>query len=435
LRVGIIGECPYAPSSYGKVVLWLSKGLMDMGFDVSVYCPSAPSVFTFARFMEFRHACETPEVCLDLPKPVRVWNERWACTGQDDADIYVIYGSPYGEVEGKWISRCSSVSRPVAGYFVTESDIVPSILAKWLLHVDAVGFPTVAVGDAFMLDEEVSKHHFEYVVVPHGLPDYYFESDRERILSIGMERLRGDGERLRPLLEARSRGRLVGFVAKDHPRKDVSALLLAFLRLLRTNGDARLYLSLIKSVGYPVWNLSLLLNQLGLGDEVFVIDPEASELGLSELGILFSYSLINVLVFSTLGESFGLPPVEAAALGVPPVVTETPVTREIWSGYPLLVKSRPIMTHEGMILHDTLVDDLYRKTMLAMSDIDGYSSVARRIAERYRLPVMAKSFVRLLELAERRRGSKRPHDPSRTSYNMNNLYYKDVIISIFGEQL
>ena len=434
MRIGIIGECPYVPSSYGKVVLWLSKGLMDQGFDVSVYCPSAPSVLTFARYMEFKHACESPEVCLDLPRPIRVWNERWACTEQGgDADIYVIYGSPYGEVEGKWVSRCSRINKPVAGYFVTESDVVPPILAKWLLHVDAVGFPTIAVSEAFMLDREVSEHHREYVIVPHGLPDYYFDVDRERILSRGLDKLGRDREKARPLIEARAKKKLIGLLAKDHPRKDVSSILVSFIRLLRSDGDAKLFLALVRSVGFPVWNLSLMINQLGLGaNDVYVIDPEASDIGLTEFGILYSYSLINVLAFPTYGESFGLPPVEAGALGVPPVITSTPVTREIWGDYPLLVKSRAIMTYEGMILHETDSTDLYEKIRTALGDPDKYGLIARRVSSKYRLDVMARSFTRLAKLAEDRLGTKKPHDPEKNKYDLDNPYYQEVILNILS---
>ena len=434
MRVGIIGECPYLPSSYGKVVLWLAKGLMDLGFDVSVYCPSAPSVLTFAKYMEFKHACENPEVCLDLPKPIRVWNERWACTEQGDSDVYVIYGSPYGETEGKWVSRCSKISKPVAGYFVSESDIVPPILAKWLLHVDAVGFPTLAVSDAFMLDREVCDHQSEYVIVPHGLPDYYFEADREKILAKGLEKLKNEKEKTSPLLEARAKKRLIGFLAKDHPRKDVSSILVSFIKLLKNDGDAKLFLALVKSVGFPVWNLSLMVNQLGLGtNDVFVIDPETSEIGLTEFGILYSYSLINVLAFPTYGESFGLPPIEAGALGVPPVVTDTPVIREIWGSYPLLVKSRAVMTYEGMILHETNSSDLYEKIKLAMEDPEKYASLAREVSKKYKLETMAKAFSKLIELAEVRVGTKKPHDPEKNKYNMENAYYKEVILDIFSD--
>jgi len=42
---------------------------------------------------------------------------------------------------------------------VTESAVVQPLLALWLLHVDAVGFPTRAVARAFMVHDAVREAH------------------------------------------------------------------------------------------------------------------------------------------------------------------------------------------------------------------------------------------------------------------------------------
>jgi len=127
-----------------------------------------------------------------------------------------------------------------------------------------------------------------------------------------------------------------------------------------------------------------------------------------------------------------LPPIEAGALGVPPVITSTPVTREIWGDYPLLVKSRAVMTYEGMILHETDNTDLYEKIRTALEDPDKYGSIAKQVSNKYRLDVMARSFTRLVKLAEDRFGTKKPHDPEKTNYDLDNPYYKEIILNILS---
>jgi len=414
VRVGIAWECPWVPSSYGKLVAWIAPELQRAGFSVRVYCPSVPDVMLYSKHIMYSPSCthRNLEVCVEYVEPVEVSNDRWLCE-DDDVDVYLIGGSPYGQVESGWISRCSKTRKPVAGYFVTESDVVPPLLSSWLLHVDAVGFPARAVADAFLTAEEVREAHKDWVHAPHGLPRYYFRLTPDEVLEYGLGRV-AKTRGLELALESRGVGRLFGVVAKDHPRKDFGALLTAFTAVRNESGDprVRLLLAKITAVGSPAWDAGAMMASLGLtGDEVLTLEDRWVVGGVTEMGLLFTYSLMNVHVTPTFGEGFGLPAVESASLGIPPIITETPVTREVWEGYPVLVRSRPVLVGEGFILHATDYGDLTDK-MLSMLDPgvrEVNAGVAKSVAGRYTSEVMGRSVVRLVELAVRKEGNKRPH--------------------------
>jgi hypothetical protein len=92
-----------------------------------------------------------------------------------------------------------------------------------------------------------------------------------------------------------------------------------------------------------------------------------------------------------------------------PVVTETPVTREIWGDYPLLVKSRPVLFSDGWILFATDYTDLRDKMIEAIDSRDRYIATARSVAGKYTADVMAKRVAELVDLALKRQGAKIPH--------------------------
>jgi Glycosyltransferase len=140
---------------------------------------------------------------------------------------------------------------------------------------------------------------------------------------------------------------------------------------------------------------------------------------------------MNVFVFATMGEGFGMPPIEAAALSRPVVVSATPVIEELWGDYPLLVRSRPVLVSEGFVLHATDYEDLSRKMFEAAFPERGgyYGRVARRVAENYTARRMAESFLKLVDLAQQKRGVKKPHPLS--EYKANSLP-RDVILEVLG---
>jgi len=411
LRVGIAWECPWTPSSYGKIALWLSGELQRLGFDVRVYCPSAPPVDLYGRSVPYKPSCPHKElgVCYELEKPVEVSNDSWVCE-DSDVDAVVIGGSPYGAVEVKWVQKCSSSKTPVAGYFVTESAVVPPHLATWLFHVDAVAFPTRAVARAFLVYDPLRELHGDFMVVPHGFPDYYFRLTPQEVLDYVLSKTPVQG--LEDALESRSAGRLIVNVAKDHPRKDFAALFSAFALLKRRTGDEklRLLLGFVKAIGASVWDPAVLMYTLGLTErDVLSIDAKWQSNGMTELGLLTVYSLGNAFAFPSMGEGFGMPPIEASLLGLPHVTTRLPATVEVWGDYPLLVGSRPVLMSDGTILFSTDYRDMAEKLERALSDPEHYGRLAKNKASRYRASDMGRMVAGLVDKAVGNAGRKTPY--------------------------
>jgi glycosyltransferase involved in cell wall biosynthesis len=418
VRIGIVWECPWTPSSYGKLVLWLIRELQRLGFEVRSYCPSAPPVALYSKYVEFNPSCIHKKlgVCVELEKPIEVSSDAWACE-DGDVDAYLIGGTPYGGVESRWIEKCSKTKHPVAGYFVTESAVVQPLLSLWLLHVDAVGFPTRAVARAFMVHDVVREVHSDWIHAPHGLPEYYFSLSRDEILEYSAKLIGEEGEGWKLALESREDGKLIGVIAKDHPRKDYGALFSAFASLKHALRDdkLRLLLGFIKAVGARMWDVDALMNTLGLSSkDVVTLEGKWQENGVTEMGLLMTYSLMNAFAFPTLGEAFGMPPVEAGALGLPVVVTALPSTEELWEGYPLLVDSTPILMNDGSILYATSYRNLAVKLLKALENPEHYGGLAKAIARKYTTEVMGKSVARLIDNAVRNAGRKKPYPVQKT---------------------
>ena len=406
MRVGIVWECPWIVSSYGKLTLWLAHGLIKQGFDVRVYCPF-PAVLTYDRVFKYKSPCIHREVCVDH-EPVEVTSDVYACS-DEDVDVWIIAGTPHGEVESRRITKCSHSKAPVAGYIVTETYLVAgTYMLPYIFHFDAVAFPARAVADAYMSYDEAALFHGDWVLAPHGLPDYYFELDRDHVLDKALNLMPPTSE-IREALEARRKGKCIGTFAKNHPRKDYPMLLTAFAYLRRQDPELRLLLAYINFVGAPVWDIQSIKMQLGLTEGVIDLNQFNVQVGVTEFGLLTLYSAMNVYAIATLGEGFGLPLVEAGALRLPIVATRTPVLEEIWEGYELLADARPVITSDGHVLFSTNPVDLAEKIKTALENQEEYGRKARAIAEKYRLEAMVKGITELVDKAVRNKGRKIQH--------------------------
>jgi len=443
LRVGVAWECPWVPSSYGKLSLWLAAELQRIGFEVRIYCPSAPELTLYSNKLIYAPHCIHRElgVCVELEKPVEVYSDKWLCE-DGDVDVYAVCGSPYGEVESRWVSKCSTSSKPVAGYFVTESAIVPPILAQWLLHVDAVGFPAKAVARAYLVHDAVREVHGEWVLAPHGLPEYYFELEPDEVVDYGLRLYGHRDPGVELALESRRAGALYATVAKNHPRKDFGAVLSALAMLKarcrqellpgRNCLSTRLLLGVVEAAGAPVWNIDMAVGALGLERDILLLEDKFRKTGVSEFFLVFMYSLANSFLFATLGEGFGLPPVEAGAFGRPAVITRTPVTEEVWEGYPLLAASRPVLSPDGFVLYSTDYADFAGKAeSLLYPDVwERASKLARGVAEKYTARRMAEGFAKLVELAAEKRGTKQKHPLP--EYRVSAPGYAEMLLELLG---
>ncbi len=169
----------------------------------------------------------------------------------------------------------------------------------------------------------------------HILTDSAFSArEVERLLGVPAERVTvvplGLGMPTAPAAGG-PRDPLVLYVGTILNRRRVPDLVLAFARAAAVRPDLRLVL-----VGddrtWPAQDLGAIAREAGVSGSVevrsYVADDELRDL----------YRRASVFVFLSEYEGFGLTPLEALAHGVPPVVLDTAVAREVYGGAALFVE-------------------------------------------------------------------------------------------------
>ena len=190
----------------------------------------------------------------------------------------------------------------------------------------------LAVGDEAFLRESgsvpiaMSRHGekllkgagFSPLFVPHGVDVQVF-------------RPRDDRDALRKKWKVDGRF-VIGIAAanKDGVRKGLSEQFAAFARFRKTHDDALLLVhSMIK---YPTSQLDLerLAVRLGIKESIRFTDQYAQVAGLMRSQHMAEwYSILDLFSNCAYGEGFGIPIIEAAACGVPPVVTDCSAMTEL----------------------------------------------------------------------------------------------------------
>ncbi|HEY5619694.1 MAG TPA: glycosyltransferase family 1 protein [Vicinamibacterales bacterium] len=154
-------------------------------------------------------------------------------------------------------------------------------------------------------------------------------------------------------------GHLVLFVGSLFTRRHIPALIDGFGRLARRRHDVRLAI-----VGdnrtTPRVDFDRLVGQSGVADRI-ALRSYVSEEALGEL-----YARARAFVFLSEYEGFGLTPVEALAVGVPIIVLDTPIAREVYGDAALYVP-KPAPALVDAAIERALFDDAERSRILDAS--------------------------------------------------------------------
>jgi glycosyltransferase involved in cell wall biosynthesis len=144
--------------------------------------------------------------------------------------------------------------------------------------------------------------------------------------------------RLAPLAGLSGGGPLVLNVGSDAPRKNVPLLLEVFMRIKGRHPEARLIR--VRGGADPRWGAETArrARALGLrpGSDLLVLDDVADDATLADL-----YAAADVYLSTSLYEGFGLPALEALAVGTPVVVTRCGALPEVVGDVGRAVEPRP----------------------------------------------------------------------------------------------
>ncbi len=183
---------------------------------------------------------------------------------------------------------------------------------------------------------------------------------------------------------------LLGSVSRLNPTKRLDAA----IRLLPSQSDWHLALA---GQGPDEERLRQLAKQIDVSDRVHFV----GELSPNEIGKFLAG--LDVFVFPTQGETFGLAAVEAASAGVPTVAADLPVLREV-------------LSYEGKpaALFVDVADDA--KFLSAVTEIISNQEFtkelqanAKGLASLYSVDTMINEYVRLLDHAYQLRPLHRDH--------------------------
>jgi glycosyltransferase involved in cell wall biosynthesis len=178
-------------------------------------------------------------------------------------------------------------------------------------------------------------------------------------LSVPADRIRVThlGVTSRPALDL-PREPLVLFVGSVFNRRHVPATIRAFAAATAARPEARLVIAGADR-SYPALDLAGLATEAGVGGRVDV-QQYVTEEALTSL-----YNRASVFVFLSEYEGFGLTPLEALAAGVPIVVLDTPVAREVYGDAAWYIAPENDVSGAATAIRTLIEDRASRQQLLA----------------------------------------------------------------------
>ena len=219
---------------------------------------------------------------------------------------------------------------PIASWTPVDHNPVPPGVLQWLKKENV----TPLAMSKFGLDQ-INKAGLDGHYIPHSIDTKVFKYT-DKIDGIPINDFMGF-EPDRYVVGMNAANKASGILH----RKAYGENMMAFAMFCRKHPEAMLYIHADASSQHG-WNLIALGQMLGIPkDNMTFPDPLAYRYGMSQSMLAGIYSSFDVLLATSYGEGFGVPTVEAQAVGVPVIVSNFTASPELvgdgWviSGQPL----------------------------------------------------------------------------------------------------
>ena len=159
-----------------------------------------------------------------------------------------------------------------------------------------------------------------------------------------------------------SHGRYILYVGQAFPRRHLKETILAFEKIV--SDFPNLNLVAVGPDKYPGSIINLLVAEINkkLGREAVIHKDRVSNKELQSL-----YSNTKALVYVSDREAFGLPPMEALAFGVPPVVMDNELEHELFQDY-AFYSPQENNPSEALAKEGSLIDNIANTIKQALTD-------------------------------------------------------------------
>jgi glycosyltransferase involved in cell wall biosynthesis len=323
--VSVFSNSPGQPTGYGQAADALVKLLKRQGANVAalsnyghegintIYNTEYGEIPIYARGAE----AYSNDVAPAHHKHWKALNDKQPDLMITLYDVWVLGGKGYDNI-------------PIASWTPVDHNPIPPGVLKWLKKENV----TPLAMSKFGLDQ-INKQGIEGYYIPHSIDTKVFKPT-DTILDIPAQEFMGF-ENDRFVVGMNAANKASGIIH----RKAFGENLMAFAMLCRKYPDAILYIHTDASSQHG-WNLMALGQLLGIPvDNMAFPDPLAYRYGMSQEMLAGIYSQMDVLLATSYGEGFGIPTVEAAACGVPTIVSNFAASPELvgdgWvvSGQPL----------------------------------------------------------------------------------------------------
>jgi len=327
----------------------------------------------FVLYHSTRFACELPNLSrLTLrliPKgliPLNTYWEQFVLPREVKKDRLSLFFSP-----GYFLPLSLSLPRVVAIHDISFETHPEWFSLKERIRRRRFIRKAAEIADLVLTDSRFSKEEL--------LRYYHLPEEKVKVVYLGVDpffKPIDDEEKLSELrdkLELERDEKIILFAGSILPRRRIPELIRALPLILRQVPEAILVIA-GENRTFPYINLPLLASELGVRERVRF----CGFMGEEALNLL--YNLASVFIYLSDYEGFGLPPLEAMAVGTPVVTSDSSSLRELYQGSALLLSSfEPKEIADGVV--SLLLEEEKRDELIAKGFSLAEKLSSRRMAE------------------------------------------------------